>query len=210
MEWFLSCRRRILIFAMKQILLFAFIFLTLASCRVYNRIGNFSEPSNEMKRLTLKQNPHARLAEKADVVPELKQSYAFISSFGYKQVANERPEISADFQLRTPGLSGLPDSVLYFILNGEKIKLLVHEPGLKNTSAVRWQNLHFLVPENLWVSVANAQKIQYRLTEGKREIDVILNPAETGKLKQFFAQACALRDAAFPAIPANPPGLKKW
>lgn len=213
---------------MKYFLLFASIFLTLCSCSVYNRIGELNDASKEIKRLTLKQNPQASSSETMDANSGLKQSYSFISGFEYEQVANERPEIFADFQLRVSVPTEQPDSVLYFSLDGEKIKLVADESGWKNgknnstaasggsksgeknTLKVTRESLHFLVPENLWVSIANAKRIQYQLNIGKKGVDVILNPAETDRLKQFFRQACALRDAAFPAIPTNPPGLKKW
>lgn len=228
MEWFLIHIRRFLIFTMKYLPLLAIVILTLSSCSVYNRIGEFNDISKEIKGITLKQNPLAISTENTDAISGLKQSYKFVSSFRYVQTAGKRPEMFADFQLRAPFSFDQSDSLVYFILDGEKIKLVTFEAGKKDdqknyattsggskagkrtTMKVTRENLRFLVPENLWVSIADANEIQYTLFEGKKGLDVILDSAETTRIKQFFRQACALRDAAFPAIPTNPPGLKKW
>jgi len=87
------------------------------------------------------------------------------------------------------------DSVVYLLLDGEKI-------GISRVVERRFE-----VPENLWVSIANSSKIEYRIPIGKDEIDLLLNQTQTKNMKFFFEQAIRNRDANLP-----PPqeGLKKW
>jgi hypothetical protein len=64
----------------------------------------------------------------------------------------------------------------------------------------------YIIPENLWVSIANTEDIRYRLYIGKEGIDVKLNLAQTTKLKEFLNNSMHLRNANLPPIPE---GLKK-
>jgi hypothetical protein len=58
----------------------------------------------------------------------------------------------------------------------------------------------FTVPENLWLYMVTAEKIQYRLYIGKEGIDVKLNPTETTKLHEFFSQAIKCRTEIVPSV----------
>ena len=208
-------------------------FLMLTSCSTTGRIIEIGGGRSGIKGFRLDQKPKAILTEslKAEDVGTL--SVPFTSRFIFEEDLKNRPRVLADFRLQAPIGAGELDSVVFFNLDGEKIRMVarngnlsqeqpyssgnqtnrVHraEPALQAASREndrpKWANLQLIVPENLWVSVAYAQKIGYRLFTGKEGMDVILNSAETGKLKEFFVQACARRDAAFPAIPE---GLKKW
>ena len=81
-------------------------------------------------------------------------------------------------------------------------KIFTAEPG-------SYQLMHrqFIVPENLWVSVANSSTIGYRLYIGKEGFDVRLNQSQIKKLKYFFELALCKRDAN---LPPAPEGQKKW
>lgn len=226
--------KELLTFIMKAIFLPVFISLILSSCSIYNRVVEFSDSYKGLNGMRLEQNPIAYSAEKIGTVWGTKQAYSFVSEFQYEQTEQKRPEIFVDFRLNSAISFDRLDSVLYFNLDDEKIKLVAgesmqkHIPEYSATTSTTDKSgengaaltdesgnslvldLRFVVPENLWVSIANASQIQYRFYKGKEGIDVKLNQKETEKLKYFFGRACTLRDAAFPAIPANPPGLKKW
>lgn len=65
----------------------------------------------------------------------------------------------------------------------------------------------FSIPENLWLSIAHSKTIFYRLSIGKKGIDVKLNPAETIQLKKFFNRAMKRRIEIIPLVPH---GKVKW
>jgi hypothetical protein len=201
---------------------FAFLLLFLASCHVSRQTGHDGAASKAVARPVLKQKlPSGR-------VSGVRQPHALITRFCYRQAVGARPEVLADFQFRGRDSLNRTDAVLYFILDGEKIKLAACRAGTSvESSSAAWAargdqptgicrlkaprvKLSFLVPENLWVSIANIKEMHYRLVFGKQATDVFLNQAETNQVRQFFGEAAIWRDAAFPQIPANPPGLKKW
>lgn len=68
-------------------------------------------------------------------------------------------------------------------------------------------NRIFIVPENLWISIAKSEKIKYRLYFGDEGIDVIPSAVQTRKLKYFYELAICKRDAKFPLVPE---GHMKW
>ncbi|MFY9151798.1 MAG: hypothetical protein WAO52_07290 [Prolixibacteraceae bacterium] len=80
----------------------------------------------------------------------------------------------------------------------------------KTTSTVsnyQLMNRIFVIPENLWISIARSEKIQYRLYFGDEGIDVIPTYAQTRKLKYFYELAIFKRDAKYPLVPE---GKMKW
>lgn len=204
-----------LICAMKHFPFFTFLLLTLSSCAVYNHIARFSAGPGDATGLMLQQHNRISAAGGDGLKLEAGSKESIISTFRFVQPAGSRPEITVDFRLKGIRISGQADSIVYFVLNGETIKIEAEKGGAQNnlsaaTATDGTEHRRILVPENLWVSVANAGTIQYRLGEGENSIAVILNLSEKEVLKQFFQKACNLRDAAFPEIPKYPPGLKKW
>lgn len=218
---------------MRNLVILLGVFLMLASCSTTGRIIEIRGGHNGIKGFRLEQNALAIPTDKQGAGETGGLSVPFTSRFIFEEDLKNRPKVIADFRLQAPFGADELDSVLFFRLDGEKIRLVardlnlsqaqpyssgnkakqVHkseattQPASPENDRSKRLNLMFIVPENLWISVACAKKIGYRLFRGKEGMDVILNSEETGQLKEFFVQACARRDAAFPAIPE---GLKKW
>lgn len=113
----------------------------------------------------------------------------------------EKASLLLDIQMQTSSKTDKLDSLMLMYLDGEKIEIAAYKG-----STTQLKSCKYAVPENLWISIANTEKIQYRFYLEKEEIDVKLNPAETNKLKEFFIKAIRLRDANLPPMPE---GLKK-
>jgi len=148
---------------------------------------------------------------------------------------NELASLILTVQTQTPIRADELDSVIFLDLDNEKIKLISADSSQKKigkrpntTSSVSvatddkkeeqiitttiengsYQLMfhQYNIPENLWVSIANTEKILYRIYIGKEGIDIKLNLAQTAKLKDFFNKSMHLRNANLPPIPE---GLKK-
>ncbi len=148
---------------------------------------------------------------------------------------NELASLTLTVQTQTPIRADELDSVIFLDLDNEKIKLISADSSQKKigkrpntTSSVSvatddkkeeqiitttiengsYQLMfhQYNIPENLWVSIANTEKILYRIYIGKEGIDIKLNLAQTAKLKDFFNKSMHLRNANLPPIPE---GLKK-
>ena len=61
----------------------------------------------------------------------------------------------------------------------------------------------YVIPENLWVPIANSKRISYRIYLGKDAFDAKLTSSESKKLAYYFELAICKRDANQPAPPAN-------
>ena len=143
--------------------------------------------------------------------------------------------LTLEIQTQTPIRADELDSVIFINLDNEKIKLVSADSSLKikgkrpnttsavsiagsdkkeeqivttTTENVSYQLMfhQYIIPENLWFSIANTQDIRYRFYIGKEGIDVKLNLAQTEKLKIFLTKSMQLRDAN---LPPTPEGLKK-
>lgn len=77
------------------------------------------------------------------------------------------------------------------ILKTENKKTKETKSIVKNTSSTttttNYQTTYqeIIIPENLWISMANASKIKYRLYMGRMGIDVNLSDSEIAKIKEF-------------------------
>ena len=61
----------------------------------------------------------------------------------------------------------------------------------------------YVIPENLWVPIANSKRISYRIYLGKDAYDAKLTASESKKLAYYFELAICKRDANQPAPPVN-------
>lgn len=61
----------------------------------------------------------------------------------------------------------------------------------------------FIIPENLWVALANTNRVSYRIYLGKDAYNARLTPGETKKLNYYFELAICKRDANLPSPPEN-------
>lgn len=204
----------------------------LTSCAVSNRIIKIDDPYKEMKSIKLVQNPKTISAEKTGSASN--RRFSLTSTYLFEEGQNTRPEITLDIQIITPLSTDELDSVMFFSLNNEKIRLVsdqykrkrynsltstpieIGKEGDKGNLVInsttesgtyQLMNRQFSVPENLWTPIIFTQDIQLRLYIGKQGIDVKPNMQEILKLKEFFKQAVQQLIAKFPDIPE---GKKKW
>jgi len=179
------------------ILVFA-IFLT--SCISSGRIIEIKDSNKEIESLKLIQKVSGNSVDKTtDVSDRLNHTISTIYLLEIKK--GEKTSLLLDIQMQTSSKTDKPDSLMLMYLDGEKIEIAAFKDG-----ATQIKSRQFIVPENLWISIANSEKIQYRFNIGKEGVDIKLNPAETAKLKEFLLKAIQLRNANLPPIPE---GLKK-
>lgn len=219
---------------MKQSILLLWAVLFLCSCVTRSRMVEINDQYKEIKGIKLMQNLIGTSAEKNASINGSKY-YSFSFGYVLEIKKNELASLTLAVQTQTPIRTDELDSVLFINLDNEKIKLVSSDSSKKKignkpnttssvavstddkkeervitrtTENVSYQLMfhQYIIPENLWISIANTEKIQYRLYIGKEGIDVKLNQTETAKLKEFLYKSIKLRDANLPPIPE---GLKK-
>ena len=169
----------------------------LASCSIPNRITKRDEPHNKMKSFKLIQTPDAYSFGKKD--PIKGRSYFNVTStYLFEEKEKEHPQITVNFKILPPSHSNNLDSVIFYSLDGEIIKV---------ASKNQMTNGQFIIPENLWVSFVYSKKIRCYFNSMKEDIDLEFKKSERNKLAEFFRRAIERRDAKFPSIPE---GMKKW
>lgn len=167
----------------------------LVSCSLSNRIVKVDNPNKGLKSFRLAQTPEAY----SSVDNQTGQSkFKLISTYLFEERKEAHPQITINFTIVSPLKNRMTDTELFYNLDGETIKV-ASEDKMK-------QGL-FAVPENLWVSIVHAQKIQCSLKSRNEKIEMELNSKEKNKLSEFFHRAIDQRDLQFPAIPE---GKKKW
>jgi hypothetical protein len=193
-----------------------------------------NDPYKETKGIKLTQNLIGKSDEKNASING-RRYYSVSFAYDLEITKNELALLTLNVQTQTPIRIDELDSVIFINLDNEKIKLVCSDSSKKKigkkpnttspvdvstddkkeeriitttTEDVGYQLMfhQYIIPENLWVSIANTKDIQYRLCIGKEGIDVKLYQAETAKLKEFISQSIKLRDANLPPIPE---GLKK-
>jgi hypothetical protein len=219
---------------MKQPVLMLVVIFLLTSCISSSRMVEHNDKFKEIKGVKLIQYVMARSADKAATISG--HYYYSVSAIYILEIKkSEPPLLTLDVQFRTPIRTDNLDSVMFFSLDDEKIRIVSNEYksiryGRSSTSSTsiastnnnetnnaktqttengrnRLISRQFTVPESLWVSIAYSEKIQYRFYLGKEGFEVKLNLAETNKLKEFFNRAMQMRDANLPPIPE---GQKIW
>ena len=161
--------------------------------------------------------------------------YNLKSAYLYLAEGSGRPLVTVDFRMVVPVETDELDSVMFFNLDNEMIRIVSDQhkeadslaaagkkSAVKNEKAenqgqigstatpnksYRLISREFLIPENLWISIANSETIKCRLYLGKTGVEVKLKGEETKKLKHFFSLAASKLETDFPAIPE---GQKKW
>ena len=217
---------------MKQSILLFWIVLFLSSCATRSHMVEINDSYKEIKGIKLMQNLIGISAEKNASISGNK-FYSISFAYNLEIKKTELASLTLEIQTQTPIRVDDLDSVIFINLDNEKIKLVSSDSSQKKigkrsntTSSFETDNRkeeqivttttengsyqmmyhQYKIPENLWVSIANTDKIQYRLYIGKEGIDVKLNQSETAKLKEFITKSIKLRDAN---LPPKPEGLKK-
>ena len=217
----------------KSTLLFWTVFF-LGSCVTRSYLVEVNDPYKGISGIKLMQNLIGISAEKNTSING-NRYYSFSFAYAFEIKKNEPAMLTLAVQTQTRIRADELDSVIFINLDNEKIKLGSSDSSQKKigqrpnttssvtietddkkkeqivtttTENVSYQLMfhQYIIPENLWVSIANAEKIRYRLYIGKEGIYVKLNLAETAKLKEFLYKSIKLRDANLPPIPE---GLKK-
>jgi len=219
---------------MKKYFLVFVVGLLLSSCVSTSHMVEINDPYKKIKGIKLMQNLTGISFEKNASING-NRYYSVSFSYVLEIKKNELASLTLDIQTQTPIRADELDSVIFINLDNEKIKLVSSDSSTKKmgkrpntTSSVsmatddkkveqtvttttengNYQLMfhQYIIPENLWVSIANTEKIQYRLYIGKEGIDVKLNLAQTAKLKEFLNNSIHLRNAN---LPPTPEGLKK-
>jgi len=198
--------------------------IILTSCKSVNKIVETNNPDTVTKNMQLSINKETN-SEVSVGAFESHKKCVMNSTYFYEEKKNLRPDLTLGISLSIPEWNEELDSVMFLDLDNEKIMLAsivnkfnintiennadrnIQDPKIVDENRVIQMNKFYLVPENLWVSIANAEKIQYRLYFGKEGLDVKLNQIETKKLKSFIELAINKRDISFPTLPK---GKKKW
>ena len=206
----------------------------LTSCVSTSHLVEINDPYKETKGIKLMQNLIGISAEKnASINGNKYFSVSFAYNLEIKK--SEPASLTLEIQMQTPIRADELDSVIFINLDNEKIKLVSSDSNAKKigkypntTSSVNiatddkkgeqivttttkngsYQLMfhQYIIPENLWFSIANTQDIRYRFYFGKEGIDVKLNLSQTEILKTFLTKSMHLRDAN---LPPTPEGLKK-
>lgn len=186
---------------MRPILLLLWIMFFLISCGTTNRIIEIEDSFKKIKGIKLAQNPEAHSSEKTRSFGGRK-NYNLKVNYLFQQLKEGQTILVAEFQMTTPVSADELDSILFFDLDHEKVRLI----STANNSS-HLMKREFMVPENLWFPIVYSQEIFFRLYVGKEGVDVKLNASEISKVKEFFQRAIHLRDANIPPIPEE---QKKW
>ena len=180
----------------KSIILLLFVSI-LASCSIPNRIIKKDDSNDKTKSFKLIQTPDAySLGKKGPI--KGRSYFNVTSTYLFEEKENGHPEITVSFKILPPSHANDLDSVLFYNLDGEIIKV---------ASKDQMTDGQFTIPENLWVSFVHSKKIRCYFYSMKEDIDLELKKSERNKLVEFFREAIARRDIQFPAIPK---GKKKW
>jgi len=179
------------------ILVFA---IALTSCVSSGRIVEIKDSKKEIDSIKLIQNVSGISVDKTAEATE-RQYYSISTGYLLEIKKGEKSSLRLDIQIETPSQNPALNLTAFLILDGEKIRIDAIEDG-----SARLKSRQFIVPENLWVSIANTEKIQYQLFLEKGAIVVKLNDEQVKKLKDFLNRAIRLRNAN---LPPTPEGLKK-
>ena len=195
------------------ILLAACIF---TSCASTNRIIEKNNSKKDGKSFRLIQNPKAHTAEKSRNTL-INQFFNIQTTYLFEEQTDQKPIVMLEFLIQNPIQIGKTDSVLFLRLDNENIRIISNKNNLKMAEITKLSDNYkennklitnqFIIPENLWLSVANSGTIIYKLNSGNVGIEIKLDPVETIKVKEFFSQAMQCRLEIIPLVPA---GKSKW
>ncbi len=213
---------------MKHFLSLLILVISLNACITSSRITETNDSYLGIDKMKLSFYSDALSDEKFGAFA-VRQYFKLNSSYVYEGKTNEQPKIFVNFQLTTPIRAEEFDSVMFIILDDEKIRLnsdkytykefvstseaSTTETKEKSTDKTenesrtvivsgtnQLMNRSFIIPQNLWVPIASAERIRYRLYLGKDGFDVKLIQSDIKKLKNFFSLAICKRDALTPPL----------
>lgn len=220
---------------MKHLLAIPVIAFLLSACSVQSRIIESTDSYKGIETAKMVQFLRARSADRNLVVSN--GPYTYLVSFLSEGKNGEEATITMEVKLEVPIVVNPMDTVFYLDLDGEKIKLSPEafqnrefekgstatstevstktednsEKRVVNTQVVnqnyQLMTARFVVPHNLWVSIANSKSIAYRFYLGKEAFDTRLTSALEKRLAYFFQLALSKETQNIPLIPE---GKMKW
>lgn len=210
--------------------------LFFSSCVMQSQVIETSDPYKKVENAKLIQYLMAKSADQETGLIS-GQDYQVGCNYLYEGQDDGKSMVSLDLKMETPISTDPLDSVMFFDLDGEKFRMVASDRDRKqfiisseepSTSEVKKEDdgkvntqvqsviinnnyqmmsHRFIIPESLWVSIANTEKIKLRIYLGKEGYDIRLNQAQTDRLKLFFQLSICKRDAKTPPLPE---GYKKW
>lgn len=161
-------------------------------------IINKSDLSKEPETIRLVQNYIGKYDE-SNVGPRQRSTLPL--TFTYLNEGKEGEEMIIKLSINIGTSIGLDkiDFEIYWVLDGEKIKLLA--------DSSQPQRFQFLVPHSLWVSIANSNTIGYQIHLGKKGYTIKLSKANENRLRNFFRRSLSIEEQKKPPIPE---GRMKW
>lgn len=210
--------------------------LFFSSCVMQSQVIETSDPYKKVENAKLIQYLMAKSADqKTGLISG--QDYNIGCNYLYEGQDDGKSMVSLELKMETPISTDPLDSVMFFDLDGEKFRMVASDRERKkiiinseesSTSEVKKEDdgkvntqvqsviinnnyqlmsHRFIIPESLWVSIANTEKIKLRIYLGKEGYDIRLNQAQTDRLKLFFQLSICKRVAKTPPLPE---GYKKW
>ena len=133
----------------KSIILILFVSM-LTSCSIPNRIITMDDSNKKIKSFQLIQTPDAYSFGKNGPI-EGRSYFNVTSTYLFEEKKIGHPEITVSFKILPPSRSNDLDSVLFYNLDGEIIKVV---------SKDKMTDGRFIIPENLWISFVHSKKIR--------------------------------------------------
>lgn len=222
--------------AMRQLIILLLFGSFFSSCVTQTKVIETSDPYKKVENAKLIQYLTARSADQETGLIA-GQNYPVSCTYLFEEMNDGKSSVTLEIKMETPISTDPLDSVAFLNLDGEKFRMVASERDRKqfiisseesSTSEVKKEDdgkvktqvqpviitnnyqlmsHRFIIPESLWVSIANTEKIKLRIYLGKEGYDIRLNQAQTDRLKLFFQLSICKRDAKTPPLPE---GYKKW
>jgi hypothetical protein len=202
----------LILIEMKQFIVILLAACIFTSCSSTNRIIEINNSKKEENGFRLMQNARAHAIEKSSKTI-INQFFNIQTNYLFEVQTEQNPVVTLEFSIKKPFLAEKLDSVMFLKLDSENIRIVSSKstPIMAESSpAVADKNNGaglFIIPENLWLSIANSKSITYKLSCGHIGIEIKPDPVETTRLKEFYNKAMQRR---LEIIPLVPPGKSKW
>lgn len=221
---------------MNRYYLLFFAGLFFSSCVMQSRVIESNDSYKKIENVKLIQYLMAKSVDRENVLIS-GQDYQVSCNYLYEGKDDGKSNVSLELKMETSMITGPLDSVMFFDLDGEKFRMIANDlehkqfirtaeetstseekkevdgkvstqvqPVIINNNYQLMSHC-FIIPESLWISIANTEKIKLRIYLGKEGYDIRLNQAQTDRLKLFFQLSISKRVAKTPPLPE---GYKKW
>jgi hypothetical protein len=221
---------------MRQLIILPLCAFLFVSCLSQTKIIETSDRYKKVENVKLIQYLRAKSADR-DAGTGVWQEYPVACTYFFEGSEDGKSSIIIEVKMETPVSTDPMDSVMFLNLDGERFRMVadnyksrqfILSSEAKNTivesksengkeekviqSVVLNNNYQlmvqrFVIPESLWISIANTEKMEIRIYLGKEGFDISLNQAQVKRMQMFFQLSICKRDDK---IPPFPEGYKKW